>query len=293
MNVLVAGGAGYIGARLVPFLLADGHKVTVFDSMWFGNGHLPDNPNLTVIKGDIRDTFALNDAALGQDSVIWLASISNNDMYRVNYDLTHTVNTSITPFSIKFIYASSVAVLDPTSDYAKDKLYCESVLKDTGAIIVRSASVVGYSAHQRFDLTLNRMTHDAYRKGVITVNGGNQVRTHIHIDDLCDFYRLLLTKGVQGETYTAWNISLSIKDSAETIKGIFEDHKKQVSIEYKPRTDDRSYGTELNGDSMRSIGAETKRAVWDGVRDLIIKFDSGYWKDSETNPIYQNIRDDL
>jgi len=133
------------------------------------------------------------------------------------------------------------------------------------------------------------MTHDAYRKGVITVNGGDQIRTHVHIDDLCDFYRLALKKGEAGKTYDVWNIGCTIKAAAETIAENFKGKKRPVSIEVRPRSDTRSYGADLTGDSMRSIGAVNKRAVWDGVRDLIIKFDSGYWPDSQTNEIYQNI----
>lgn len=299
MRILVPGGCGYIGARLVPFLLADGHKVTVFDTMWFGDGSLPDNPNLTVIKGDVRDINAIGDAALGQDVVIWLASISNNAMYGVNYKQTHSANTFVRYFPVsKFIYASSVAVLDPTSDYAKDKLYCESLLKDSGAIIVRAASVVGYSPHQRLDTTINMMTNDAYRKGVITVNGGKQRRTHIHIDDVCDFYRLSLTKAEAGKTYTIWKMSETVRDAAEMVSASFLNEGKSVRIETKPSTDDRSYGLCWKGDDIFEEWVKDQptrdrghRLVSDAVRDLIIKFDSGYWPDSLTNPIFQNMRD--
>lgn len=298
MNLIVPGGAGYIGARLVPFLLADGHKVTVFDTLWFGDGSLPDNPNLTIIKGDIRDQQALRDASAGQDACIYLASISNNAMYAVNREVTHAVNAEHFPAAHgcivlsgvkRFIYASSVAVLDPTSEYAKDKLFCESILKDTGAIIVRAASVCGYSPHQRLDTTINMMTHDAYRKGVITVNGGEQERTHVHIDDLCRFYRMALTEGVDGETYTVWALSEKIKHTAANVAQVFRDAGKQVSVEIKPRSDNRSYSIERTN----SLDWGPKKAVWDGVRDLIIKFDSGYWPDSRTNPIYQNINNAL
>ena len=125
MNILVPGGCGYIGARLVPYLLADGHKVTVVDTQWFGNGDLPDNGSLTVIKGDVRDDEAYRKSCKGKDAIIWLASLSNNAMYGVNYELTHSVNTCVRYVEVpKFIYASSVAVLDASSDYAKDKLAC-------------------------------------------------------------------------------------------------------------------------------------------------------------------------
>ena len=279
MNVLCVGGCGYIGALLVPQLLAEGHKVTVYDLQLFGDGHLPkDNQNLTIIKGDVREIDDLYDAAVDQEVIIWLASVSNNAMYGVNYELTHSVNTCLTYFPVKrFIYASSVAVADPTSDYAKDKLYCEKLLKDYPAVIVRSASVCGYSPHQRFDLTVNRMVNDATRKGVITVNGGDQMRTHVHIKDVCDFYRLLLTSDLSG-TFNLVTENQSVLDTALRVNRIIP-----VEIDIKVRTDDRSYMVEPSKEFT------PKKTIQQAIQDLKIKFDSGYWPDSLTNPIYQNI----
>ena len=292
MNILVTGGAGYIGAMLVPKLLADGHKVTVLDTMFFGDGHLPkDNGNINVVNGDVRDYHLSG----GLDAVIWLSSVSNNAMYGVNYDLTHAVNTYVRAIpNAKFIYASSVAVLDPTSDYAKDKLECEAKLKDTGAIIVRSASVVGYSPNMRFDTTINKMTHDAYKTGVITVNGGQQKRTHIHIDDICDFYRACITKGEEGKTYTLWKMSETILFAAEMVAAAFDSVGKKVSIDVKNRTDDRSYSLPWRGDDVFNewFGEERSRdrghrPVSNAVAGMIQRFDSGMWKDTTDEQMWR------
>ena len=294
MNVLVTGGCGYIGARLVPFLLGDGHKVTVFDTQWFGHGYLPDNPSMRLIIGDVRDKPALNDAALGQDAVIWLASVSNNAMYAIS-PVTHEVNTSITYIPCeRFIYASSAAVLDPSSDYAKDKLTCEDRLAGTGAIIVRSASVCGYSANMRFDTTINKMTHDAYKKGVITVNGGQQKRTHLHIDDLCDFYRRAITKAENGKTYSLWKMSESILFTAEMVALNFYNSGKKVSFEVKDRSDDRSYSLGWKGDDVFNEwfgGDPTRdrghRPVSQAVSGMISMFDAGYWKETSDDLMWR------
>ena len=288
-SILVTGGCGYIGSRLIPKLLADGHKVKVVDTQWFGNGYLPtDNENLKIIKGDVRDTL------IEGDVVIWLSSVSNNAMYPIS-PTTHDVNTYIDRDpDCRFIYASSVAVLDPTSDYAKDKLECEAKLKDTGAIIVRSASVVGYSPNMRFDTTINKMTHDAYKTGVITVNGGQQKRTHIHIDDICDFYRACITKGEEGKTYTLWKMSETILFAAEMVAAAFDSVGKKVSIDVKNRTDDRSYSLPWRGDDVFNewFGEERSRdrghrPVSNAVAGMIQRFDSGMWKDTTDEQMWR------
>ena len=276
MNILVTGGSGYIGSRLIPKLLGDGHVVTALDTMWFGHGYLPtDNENLFVLKGDVRDELPEGE----WDAVLWLASVSNNDMYPIS-ETTLLVNSCLQHMGKKFIYASSVAVLDPTSDYAKNKLYCEEWLHDKGAVIVRAASVVGYSSNMRFDITLNRMTHDAYKKGVITVNGGEQERTHVHIDDLCDFYRLAVEKAVNGETYTVSALSETVLESAKNVAACFAG---DIVVDVKPRTDNRSYSV-VTGNNM---GWTPKRSVWDGVGDIISRFDSGLWKDTSDEILWR------
>jgi nucleoside-diphosphate-sugar epimerase len=69
-SVLVTGGAGYCGSLLVPQLLADGYKVTVYDTMFFGSDFLPkDNPNLNLVQGDIRDAKLLGETAKGHDAL--------------------------------------------------------------------------------------------------------------------------------------------------------------------------------------------------------------------------------
>ena len=84
-NVLVTGGAGYVGSLLTPQLLELGHHVTVYDIMYFGDEFLPkSNPNLKLVKGDIRDTAKLADALRGIDAVINLSCISNDASFELD-----------------------------------------------------------------------------------------------------------------------------------------------------------------------------------------------------------------
>jgi nucleoside-diphosphate-sugar epimerase len=173
-KVLVTGGAGYCGARLVPQMLARGYKVTVYDIMFFGNQFLPrDNPNLRIIDGDIRDTAKFAAAVAGHDAVVNLACISNDASFELDEDLSTSINlNAFEPLVLaakkagvkRFVYASSSSVygvsdnpdvtedhpLVPLTLYNKYKGMCEPLLKKhtdasfTG-VIFRPATVCGYS----------------------------------------------------------------------------------------------------------------------------------------------------
>ncbi len=91
MNVLITGGAGYVGHVLTPRLLSKGYNVTVYDTLWYGC-RLPNDPKLKVLQGDIRDSEKLAAAMEGQDAVLHLACISNDASYELDEDLSKTVN---------------------------------------------------------------------------------------------------------------------------------------------------------------------------------------------------------
>ena len=91
-KVLVTGGAGYKGCILVPKLLKAGYSVVVYDLMLFGDEGLPKHPNLTVVKGDIRDIPAYTKALEGCDSVIHMACISNDPSFDLDPSLSRTIN---------------------------------------------------------------------------------------------------------------------------------------------------------------------------------------------------------
>ena len=121
-DVLVTGGAGYVGSVLVPKLLAQGHHVKVLDLFMFGEDTLDavkDNPNLELIKGDIRDRKLLDKSIPGSDAVIHLACISNDPSFELDPDLGKSINYDAFSDLVdvskdsgvrRFIYASSSSV---------------------------------------------------------------------------------------------------------------------------------------------------------------------------------------
>ena len=112
------------------------------------------------------------------------------------------------------------------------------------------------------------------------------MRSHIHMNDICDFYRLLLKApktAIEGEVFNAVAENLSVDETAQAVGAIIP-----CSIHKRPRMDNRSYTVD-GAKARKVLGFEPKRRVGDAVKDLKIRFDSGMWKDSETNEVYQNL----
>src|SRR5262245_19276974 len=179
-NVLITGGAGYVGHVLAPRLLSEGYAVTVYDALYFGC-RLPNHPKLRVIKGDIRDTARLAEALIGQDAVLHLACISNDASFELDEKLSETINydcfepmvVAAKKASVKrFVYCSSSSVygvsdspnvteehpLVPLTLYNKFKGMCEPILwkqqaPDFTCVTLRPATVCGYSPRMRLDLS--------------------------------------------------------------------------------------------------------------------------------------------
>jgi nucleoside-diphosphate-sugar epimerase len=321
-NVLITGGAGYVGHVLTPRLLARGLKVTVYDILYFGC-LLPNDPNLTVIQGDIRDTAKLAKAMEGQDAVLHLACISNDASFELDENLSKTINydcfediviAAKTAGVKRFIYCSSSSVygisdspdvteehpLVPVSLYNKFKGMCEPLLwkhksDDFTCVALRPATVCGYSPRTRLDLSVNILTNHAINKGKITVFGGTQMRPNLHIEDMVDAYEALLDaphEKVHGEVFNIGFQNHSIADIALIVQKVIKEEfpeKGEVAIETTPSNDNRSY--HVNSDKVRRVlGFQPKRTIEDAVRDLARAFRNHLLPDSFEDDWYYNVR---
>jgi nucleoside-diphosphate-sugar epimerase len=323
-KVLVTGGAGYCGARLVPQLLEHGYKVTVYDIMFFGNQFLPrGNPNLKIIDGDIRDTAKFASAVAGHDAVVNLACISNDASFELDEDLSTSINlNAFEPLVLtskkagvkRFVYASSSSVYgvsdnpDVTEDhpllpltlYNKYKGMCEPLLKkhmsnDFAGVIFRPATVCGYSPRQRLDLSVNILTNHAVNAGKITVFGGSQLRPNLHILDYCDAVELLLSAPVdkiQNETFNVGFQNLSLIEIAELVRRVVSEeipNRKGVEIVTTPTDDIRSY--HINSEKIRRVlGYNPRRTIEDAVRELTRAFVANKVPNSMEDDRYYNVR---
>ena len=320
-NVLVTGGAGYVGAVLVPKLLAEGHTVTVLDLYMYGEDVLKsveNHPQLIQIKGDLRHPAAVAKSLAGCDAVIHLACISNDPSFELNPALGREVNFDCFRPLVKaakragvkrFIYASSSSVygikegvtvteelaLEPLTDYSKYKALCEEVLteeREPGftTLILRPATVCGYSPRQRLDVIVNILVNHAVNTGKIKVFGGAQLRPNIHIEDMTDLYCNALQYGdeaIDGKIYNAGFENHSVLELAEMVKRIVGHNT--VELEMVPTDDNRSY--HVSSEKIaRELGFQPKRSIEDAVVGMAQAFRDGKLPDSMADSRYFNIK---
>jgi nucleoside-diphosphate-sugar epimerase len=321
-NVLITGGAGYVGHVLTPRLLSAGYYVTVYDALFFGN-RLPNDPKLRVIRGDVRDINKLTEALQGQDAVLHLACISNDASFELDEKLSQTINydcfeplvTAAKQAGVRrFVYCSSSSVygvsdspdvteehpLVPLTLYNKFKGLCEPILlrhktDDFTCVVVRPATVCGYSPRTRLDLSVNILTNHAVNKGVITVFGGNQMRPNLHVEDMVDAYQMMLEaphEKIHGEIFNIGFQNYSIAEIANMVKRVVEEEipeKGDIKIVTTPTNDMRSY--HVNSDKVkRVLGFAPKRSIEDAVRDLTRAFRNYLLPDSFDDDWYYNVR---
>ena len=323
-KVFITGGAGYVGSLMVPQLLSLGYNVTVYDIMHFGCDFLPkENPNLSIIEGDIRDTDKILAACKGHDAFVSLACISNDASFELDEHLSTSINLdAFEPMVIaakqagikRFVYASSSSVygvsnkpdvteehpLVPLTLYNKYKGMCEPLLqKHTDdkfvGVIFRPATVCGYAPRQRLDLSVNILTNHAINNNKITVFGGDQLRPNLHIQDYCDTVELLLnapSEKIQNEIFNVGYQNMSIMEIAHLVKKVVQKEfpeKGEIEIITTPSDDNRSY--HINSDKIKMIlGFQPKHSTEEAITNLCHAFRDGKLPNSFEDDFYYNVR---
>lgn len=288
MNVLVTGGAGYLGSVLIPKLLIRGHVVRVLDVGYFGLGHLRAyQPAVEILRDDLRR--AITDPAFcdqllrGIDCVIHLAAISNDPSAELQPELTSEVNRDATcaladaarERGCRFLFSSSCsiygsndALIDedaptmPITTYASSKLAAEAYLEsiagpDWKPVILRNGTLFGSSPRMRFDLVINIFgLHSTLYNEIRIFGAGEQWRPFLHVSDCARAF--LHFADLPEPRHLRYNIAHENLRVVEVAR-VFEELNPQLQVSH----------TDLSEDDLRNYRVSTQRAQAEGFRPRV------------------------
>ena len=233
-NILVTGGAGYIGSTLVPDLLSKKHKVTVIDNFMYDQTSLATSirdRNFEIVFGDVRDESLMKRLVSKADIIIPLAAIVGAPACDKDPVTAQSINKDSILWLLKQVSRSQQVImpttnsaygsgdknnfcdenspLNPLSLYARDKVVVEkSLLEHENSTSFRLATVFGISPRMRLDLLVNNFTLRAITDGFVIVFEGHFKRNYIHILDVVQAFNLAIEKKEQFKSQI-FNVGLS------------------------------------------------------------------------------------
>ncbi len=301
-NVLLIGGAGYLGSVLSRKLLDNDYKVRVLDNLTYGDTGIKDllqNKNFEFLKGDARNISAIIESMKGVDAVVHLAAIVGDpasaldpkETIKTNYLATKAVAEACKFNQInKFLFASTCSVygasknpndrlkegsaLNPVSLYAETKLESEKGILSLAdgnfcPTIFRFATLYGVSPRMRFDLVVNILTAKAFMEGKINIFGGGQWRPNLDVSDAAEacfkWVGVPIAKsGNQIFNVGGNNLNCKILEIGETVKGVIP----QTEIIIKQDQDDpRDYNVSFDK-IAKILDFKPKKTIEQGVLEM-------------------------
>lgn len=307
MGVLVTGGAGYIGSVLVPRLLAEGYdirrklRVRVLDNFMFGQTSLLDcchDPNLEIVRGDVRDRELMKEALKGMDYIMPLAAIvgfvacdrdpiaastTNVDAIKLLLALRDKEQRIIFPctnsgYGIgqvneegKALYCTEATPLNPISLYGQTKVEAEKLLLLNGnCISLRLATVFGVSPRMRLDLLVNNFVYRAVKDRYVVLYQPHFKRNYIHIRDVAQAF-LHCLRNWDKMRDQVFNIGLSTANLSKW--ELCEEIRRQVPTFYFVEAevgediDKRNYI--IDNSKIERAGFKCEFSLRDGIGELI------------------------
>lgn len=321
MNVLVTGGAGYVGSTLIPMLLAEGHRVRAVDALLHGGTSLLGvwaNPQFEFVGLDIRNTAAMARALEGQDAVVHLAAIVGDPACARESDLARAVNLTASLDLIRqsreagvkrLVFASTCSnygrmrdpsayvdessELSPVSLYAETKVAVERALLEESAdgmcrTPLRFATVFGVSPRMRFDLTVNEFTMELLTKRHLVVFGEQFWRPYIHVRDAARGILAVLAAPPQSVDRQVFNVGATTQNyQKKQIVELIAPFAPDGVVEYVHRTEDpRDYRVSFTRIAER-LGFDITRTVPDGIAEVADLVRSGIVGNGD-RPEYRN-----
>ena len=273
MNILVTGGAGYVGSTLVPQLLASGNRVRVLDTLLHGGEPLIgvwSHPDFDFVRGDVCDRATLRPAVAGIDAVVHLAAIVGDPACSRQPDLARAVNLQASLNLIeeskragvrRFLFASTCSnygkmkdadkyvdeetELSPVSLYAETKVAVEKALLASGhnegwsPTPMRFATIFGVSSRMRFDLTVNEFTMEMLTKKHLKVFGEQFWRPYIHVRDAARAIQLILGSPVETVGGTVFNVGATDQNFQKLqLVEMIRPHAPDAVVEFVHKNED-------------------------------------------------------
>jgi len=294
MNVLITGGAGYIGSELVRYLIHD-HNVTVVDNLMYEPTSLlryTQHDNFRFIKGDIRDLNLLSKLVSSHDVVIPLAALVGFPLCerdpRAAQEINHDVNSWIAQnksndqlviypctnsgygVSVDGNVCTEESPLNPLSLYGKTKVGAETDYREVNNhITFRLATVFGPGSRMRTDLLVNNFVLKALKDRVLVLYECEFMRNYIHLADVCRAFRFALDnwEDCKNETYNVGNDSLNMNklQLAQTIQKHIP--IEIIKAEFNSDPDTRDYI--VSSEKFYSKGFECQYDLDDGIKQLV------------------------
>jgi nucleoside-diphosphate-sugar epimerase len=295
-NILVTGGAGYLGSTMVPALLEKGYKVTVLDNFMFKQNslaHVCSNQNFEIVRGDIRDKKTMKDLMKGADVVIPLAALVgaplcsedkigattiNHDAIEMMFDLSSKEQVILMPTTNsaygtgdKDNYCTEESDLRPISQYAIEKVEIEKRLLDMpNSISFRLATVFGMSPRMRIDLLVNDFTYRAFRDRFVVLFESHFKRNYIHVRDVTKVFMHALDNHsvMKGEIYNVGlsDANLSKRELCEAIQKYIPNFMV-MEAEVGKDPDQRNYL--VSNDKIEKTGFSPSYSLDSGIQELI------------------------
>ena len=254
-NILITGGAGYIGSKLATELLNYNYKVTVIDILKFSSrslNHLFNNKNFSFINGDVRNKKLMKNLILNNEFIIPLAALVGAPLCEKNKKEAISVNLESIRYLMKIItkknkviylttnsgygvgkknkYCDEESPLNPISLYGRTKVNAEKIImRSSNSIAFRLATVFGYSYRMRTDLLVNNFVFKAVRDKKLVIYEPHFRRNYIHINDVVggiiysikNFNRLksnVYNLGLSSANLTKYNLAKKIKKKINSLK---------------------------------------------------------------------------
>jgi nucleoside-diphosphate-sugar epimerase len=295
-NILVTGGAGYIGSILLPELLNAGHSVTVLDNFYYQQSslnHVCYHKNFNIVRGDARVKDNVLPLLKTADVIFPLAGLvgaplcdadpvtattTNKDAIFMMLDHVSNDQLIIMPTTNSAYgsgdenhFCTEESKLNPISRYAIDKVAVEKRLMDhSSAISYRLATVFGMSPRMRIDLLVNDFTYRAVNDGFIVLFESHYKRNYIHIRDVANACMFAIENNdrMKGNIY---NVGLSDANISkfELCEKISKHIPKFTYIDSSIGNDPDQRNYIVSNEKIENAGFKTQFSLDDGISELI------------------------